>query len=155
MIVVYRPATAFFVELPRVRSAMHWSESDRHVDLFYFVVIFASLMLPLHWLMMAQFAWWNSPEYFRRYGVIIRRMEALDACTEVIGHYRGAPVYRSVAFKRMEYEFARVVSPRYQARIDENELYLDPGLLYVFSRVSPVHTLHARGASNGLRLILP
>jgi len=133
---------------------MHWSESDRHVDLFYFVVLLAGLMLPLHWLMMAQFARWNSPEYFRRYGVIIRRMEVLDACTEVIGHYRGMPIYGSVAFKGMEYEFAKVVSLRYPARIDENELYLDPGLLYVFSRVSPVYALHARGASNGSRLIL-
>ena len=134
---------------------MHWSESDRHVELFYFVVIFAGLMLPLHWLMMAQFAKWNSPEYFRCYGVIIRRVEALDACTGVIGHYRGTSIYGSVAFKGMEYEFAGVVSPRYPARIDENELYIDPGLLYIFARVLPVHTLHARGASDGSRLISP
>ena len=48
MIVVYRPATAFFIELPRVRSTMYRSESDRHVDLFYFVVLLAVLSLPLH-----------------------------------------------------------------------------------------------------------
>jgi hypothetical protein len=132
---------------------MHRSESDRHVDLFCFLALLAGLALPLHWAVMAQFARWNSPEYFRRYGVIILRMEALDGCTEITGRYCGAPIYRSVAFKGMEYEFARVVSPRYRERIDENELYLDPGLLYVFSRFSPAHAVQARCATAGSRLI--
>jgi hypothetical protein len=66
--------------------------------------------------------------------VIIRRPEALDARSEVIGNYLGAAIHRSVQFKGMQYEFAGVVPPRYQKRIDENELYLDPGLLYVITR---------------------
>jgi hypothetical protein len=123
------------------------------VDLLCFVTILAGLALPIHWAVMAQFAWWTSPAYFRRYGVIILRPEALDRCTEVIGHYCGAPIHWAVEFKGMEYEFAGVVSPRYQARIDENELYLDPGLLYVFCRFSPVHVIHARRTSDGSRLI--
>ena len=36
----------------------------------------------------------------------------------------------------MEYAYAGVVSPCYRERIDENELYLDPGLLYRFNRAS-------------------
>jgi len=45
------------------------------------------------------------------------------------------------------------LSARYQARIDENELYLDLGLLYVFRRFSPAHAIHARRTSDGSRLI--
>jgi hypothetical protein len=122
------------------------------VDLIFFLVILASLALPFHWAVMAQFARWASPEYFRRYGVIILRMEALDGRTEVIGRHRGAPIYRSVAFKGMEYEFARIVSPRYRTRIDENELYLDPGLLYVFARVSLAHAARAHCPTDSSRL---
>jgi hypothetical protein len=36
-----------------------------------------------------------------------------------------------VTFKGMVYEFAGVVPPQYQKRIDQNELYIEPGLLYV------------------------
>ena len=102
------------------------------VDLLCFIALLAGLTLPFHWAVMAQLARCESPEYFRRYGVIILRMEALDARTGAIGRYRGAPIHGAVRFKGMEYEFARVVPQRYQARIRENELYLDPGLLYVF-----------------------
>ena len=107
------------------------------MDLFGFVVLLLCLTLPLHWAVRAQFAKWKSPEYFRRHGVIILRAEVLDRCAEVIGHYSGAPIYGAVEFKGMEYAYAGVVSPCYRARIDENELYLDPGLLYRFNRVSP------------------
>ena len=59
------------------------------------------------------------------------RQEALDAIGDVIGRYRDAPIYGSLAFKGMRYEFAGVVPPTYPRRIDENELYLEPGLLYL------------------------
>jgi hypothetical protein len=80
---------------------------------------------------MLQLAHYESPEYFRRYGVIVKRPEALDAAAEVVGWYCDAPIHRSVTFKGMVYEFAGVVPPRYQRRIDANELYIEPGLLYV------------------------
>jgi hypothetical protein len=123
------------------------------VDLLCFLALLAGLTLPLHWVVTAQFAWWASPEYFRRYGVIILRTEALDSRTEVIGHYRGAGIHRTVAFKGMEYEFDAVVSPGYRARIGENELYLDPGLLYVFDRHSPAPAMHSRCTRNGSGLM--
>ena len=113
------------------------------MDLFYFIVLLVGLTLPFHWAVMAQLARSESPEYFRRYGVIIRRTEALEARTEVIGHYRGTPIHRSVTFKGMEYEFAGVVPPRYQSRIGENELYLDPGLRYVFCAEGGGYSPHA------------
>ena len=53
------------------------------------------------------------------------------AASEVIGSYLGAEIRATVTFKGMRYEFAGVVSPAHQAEINANELYLDPGLLYV------------------------
>ena len=41
------------------------------------------------------------------------------------------PIFASVVFKGMLYEFSGVVSARYPAQIRANELYLEPGLLYV------------------------
>jgi hypothetical protein len=103
-------------------------------DLLEIAVLVTALVLPLRWAVSSELARWESPEYFRRFGVIVRRPEALDGHSEAIGRYADAPIYRSVSFKGMEYEFAGVVPPRYCRRIDENELYIEPGLLYLFRR---------------------
>ena len=95
------------------------------------VLIMLAIALPLHWAVMHQLERCESAEYFRRYGVIVKHPAALDAAAEVVGSYCGAAIHRSVTFKGMVYEFAGVVPPRYQRRIDENELYIEPGLLYV------------------------
>jgi hypothetical protein len=95
------------------------------------VVILLALLLPLHWAVIRELGFWESPEYFRRFGVIVRRAEALDEMAEVIGSYRGAVIYRTVTFKGMAYEFSGVVPTGYEKRVDENELYIEPGLLYV------------------------
>jgi hypothetical protein len=95
------------------------------------VLIMLAIALPLLWAVLHELERYESPEYFRRYGVIVKHEKALDDATEVIGRYCGAAIYRSVTFKGMVYEFAGVVPPRYQKRIDENELYIEPGLLYV------------------------
>jgi hypothetical protein len=98
------------------------------------VVIMLAIALPLHWAVLYQLERWESPDYFRRYGVVIRHPDGLDAAAEAIGSYCGAVVHRTVTFKGMVYEFAGVVPPRYQRRIDANELYIEPGLLYVTGR---------------------
>lgn len=103
------------------------------MDAFYCIVIVLALFLPLHWLVVTQLERWERPEYFRRNGVVIKHLEALDTPPIVVGRYLDAPIYGSLSFKGMVYEFAGVVSDHYQRRIDENELYLEPGLLYVTS----------------------
>ena len=111
-------------------------------------LLVVALVLPFHWAVVLGLARWESPEYFRRFGVIIRRPEALEACAEVIGQYQDAPIHRTVTFKGMDYEFAGIVAPRYQARIDENELYLDPGLLYLFRQANSAAFRGARPAGS-------
>lgn len=99
--------------------------------LLHLVLIVAALALAFYWAVWFALAYWESPEYFRRFGVIVLRPEGLDGHGEQIGRYGEAPIYRSVRFKDMDYEFAGVVPPRYVRQIDENELYIEPGLLYV------------------------
>jgi hypothetical protein len=101
------------------------------MEIFYCVLILLALVLPLHWAVMLQLAAWESPGYFRRFGVIVRRPEAIEGAGEPIGTYDGAPIRRWVRFKGMRYEFSGIVAPRYQRRIAANELYLEPGLLYL------------------------
>ena len=95
------------------------------------VLIMLAIALPLHWAVMHELERWESPEYFRRYGVIVKRQEALDAAAEVVGSYHGAAIHRTVTFKGMVYGFAGVAPKRYRKRIGENERYIEPGLLYV------------------------
>lgn len=98
------------------------------------VLLVAALTLAFYGAVMFALRWWGRPESFGHFGVIILRPEGLDGHTEEIGRYGGAPIYRSVSFKGMQYEFAGIVPPRYRQRIDENELYLEPGLLYLLPR---------------------
>lgn len=103
------------------------------MDALYCIAITLALVLPLRWAVMREVERWESPEHFRRSGVIIKRMDALDIQGEAIGRYLDTPIPGSLGFKGMVYEFAGVVPANYQRRIDANELYLEPGLLYVTS----------------------
>jgi hypothetical protein len=73
----------------------------------------------------------HDPSYLLRYGVIVRRFEALDNVAEIIGRYRDSNIYRYVTFKGMRYDFERVVPiPRF-FQIGPNELFVEPGIVYV------------------------
>ena len=71
---------------------------------------------------------------------------------DVIGRYRDAPIYGSLAFKGMRYEFAGVVPPTYPRRIDENELYLEPGLTISPRRNPPEKPPRRRGSVPSARV---
>jgi hypothetical protein len=126
---------------------------DWRTDEFLAIAAILVLLAPLHFRVTYLLNHLDSPDYLCEAGVIILRQEALDSCAEIIGTCSGAAICRAVTFKGMEYEFARVVSPRYKARIDENEQYLDPGLLYLFCRFMPTHAIQECRTSNGSRLI--
>jgi hypothetical protein len=94
------------------------------VDGIIAIALVAILLAPLHFLVLYELDRLDSPAYLRKVGVIILRMDALDACAEVIGTYKTKAIYRSVTFKGMVYDFDRVVPPGYQQRIIHDELYL-------------------------------
>ena len=101
------------------------------------VLIAAALALAFCWAVSFALARWDSPECARRLGTVIVRPEGLDGHGEVIGRYGEAPIYRSVRFKALDYEFAGVVPPRCVRPPDENELCVEPGLLYVLAGAPP------------------
>jgi hypothetical protein len=107
------------------------------MDLRDLIPLVAALTLAFYGAVMFALSWWESPESLGLPGVIVLRPEGLDGHTEEIGRFGDAPIYRSVTFRGMEYEFAGIVPPRCQRRIDENELYLDPGLLYMLRSPRP------------------
>jgi hypothetical protein len=101
------------------------------MEALIFIVLVLALTLPLRLLAIRLIDHADSPEYFRRHGVIVKRFEALDDIGEVVGQYHGRPIYGSLGFKGMHYEFAGVVPPDYRQRVKHCQLYLEPGLLYL------------------------
>jgi hypothetical protein len=86
---------------------------------------------PAIWLLRRHLRLLHDPSYLLRYGVIVRRFEALDNVAEIIGRYRDSNIYRYVTFKGMRYDFERVVPiPRF-FQIGPNELFVEPGIVYV------------------------
>ena len=107
------------------------------MNLLEAVLVVAALALAFCGAVSFALAWWDSPECLGGLGVVTLRPERLDGHGELIGRYGAAPIYRSGRFKDMEYEFAGLVPPRCVRPIDENELYIEPGLLYVLAGARP------------------
>lgn len=99
-------------------------------DIALILTCMLTVLAPLHWLVQREISLLDDPRHLRAVGVVILRDEAIEAYGDVIGRYAGAPIYGSVTFMGMRYEYDCVVSGDYAARIGENELYLAPGLLY-------------------------
>lgn len=98
------------------------------LKLFFYMLC---ILLPLHMLMTYQFHRWQKEQTVRRHGVVIDRFEALDGASEVIGSYWGAEIHRTVTFQGQRYEFSGVAPSGDPRALRRDELYLDPGLLYV------------------------
>lgn len=98
------------------------------------VALTFALVAPLHWVILRSFDRLDSAAYLRESGVVILDQRALDMCGDIIGSFSGAPIYGWLVFKGMVYEFNRPVRPAYRKRIGRDELYLDPGLLYLVAQ---------------------
>jgi len=66
----------------------------------------------------------------RRHGIVIVRERALEAHSAPIGNYLGHEIWRTVTFRGLTYDFARVESPKRREKLAPGELFLDPGLVY-------------------------
>jgi len=89
------------------------------------------VLVPLHMLMAIEFHRWQRAVASRRRGVVVHRFDALDDASEVIGNYGGVEIHRTVTFQGVQYEFFGVAPSGDGGRLRRDELYLDPGLLYV------------------------
>ncbi|MBI2313072.1 MAG: hypothetical protein HYU77_11285 [Betaproteobacteria bacterium] len=73
----------------------------------------------------------GDPLYLKEVGVIIKKLDCLDAVADVIGRYGGVEIYRYVIFKGMRYSYDRIVPASYRNFIGAKELFLEPGVVYV------------------------
>jgi len=89
------------------------------------------VLVPLHMLMAHEYYRWQRELSARRHGVIVHRFDALDEASEVIGLYSGVGIHRTVTFQGVQYEYFGVAPAGWQGKLRRDELYLDPGLLYV------------------------
>ncbi|WP_148415447.1 hypothetical protein [Noviherbaspirillum massiliense] len=53
-----------------------------------------------------------------------------ESVTERIGSYKGAAIYRFAKFDGRCYEFDRACPEEYRATVRDDELYVEPGLVY-------------------------
>jgi hypothetical protein len=113
---------------PQARIGIYIDNVEVILKLVFYILC---ILLPLHMLLMREFDRWMHAENIRREGVIVRRFDALDDASEVIGSYRGANIHRTVTFHGMRYEFSGVFPPGRHGALHRDELYLDPGLLYI------------------------
>lgn len=86
--------------------------------------------MPFHLLLQRAVARLMDPLYLRTQGIVICS-EAVVEPGEVVGSYRGKPIYGSLVFMGMHYRFDRVTLPALRERTQAGELYLEPGLIYV------------------------
>ena len=101
------------------------------MDGFIAIASILILLLPLHLKLKELLGRLGTPAYLREVGVIILHPQALDSCGDIIGRYADASIYGTVTFKGMVYEFDRITDPGYKYYICRDELYLDPGLIYI------------------------
>lgn len=94
-------------------------------------VCFGVGFLPVVWVLRKELSLLSDPANLRRYGVIVRRFDALDSVAETIGRYRDSDIYQYVTFKGMRYDFERIVLLPRLFNVGPNELYIEPGVLYV------------------------
>lgn len=93
--------------------------------------------LPFHLLVHWELARMRRSLQSREPGVVIRREEVLEDHSGPIGRLGGRAIYGSVTFKGRVYRFDRVAEPWYRARVRPQEIFLEPGLVYVPDRPDP------------------
>lgn len=104
---------------------------DGIFNIFCTLLVIAAAVLPVYFVQRIELSHRTSPLYWKRAGVVIKKLTALDSVADIIGRYDGGDIYRYVVFKGISYYYDRVVSPNYKYRLGQNELYMEPGVLYV------------------------
>ncbi len=119
-------------------------------SLFFLILIV--FWIPI-WLVRRELAFRRSPAYWRRFGAVVLRPQALEGCDEPIGTYLGSPIFRRVRFHGCDYEFDRVAPSEARDLIDGGELFLEPGLVYRLriDRALDVRSAICDPLSNGFR----
>ncbi|MBL8385661.1 MAG: hypothetical protein JNM90_21430 [Burkholderiales bacterium] len=91
----------------------------------------ALLVAPLHFAVLSYLARLDDGRWLRETGVVILDERALESQGEVIGSYAGTPIRTAVRFKGVEYRYEGIAPSRHKERMGPDELFLEPGLLYL------------------------
>lgn len=103
------------------------------MDVFQAVVLIVAIGLPFHLVARRELARMCDRRRIAASGLVAER-EALEARSDVIGHYDGGDIYAWVQFLGMRYHFDRIVPGSYREEVRSKELFLEPGLVY---RIEP------------------
>ena len=106
-------------------------ESTGFSDLVLVLLIIAALVRPLINSLSNELSEAQAPDFYKRYGVIVKTLNALDEMAEVVGRYMDRDIYRFVTFKGHRYEFACIAPSAWKRHIGKNLLFLEPGIVYV------------------------
>lgn len=112
------------------RNEVHF---PRIPDMDFILLVFLSAILiaPLHLAIEWEITRVVAAEDDRVRRIVRAPIENCDALGPVIGTWNGTTIYGTVTYMGMLYEYDRLAPPRYDRVLQQNELFLDPGLVYV------------------------
>ena len=99
------------------------------MDVFQAVVLIVAIGLPFHLVARRELARMCDRRRIAASG-LVAECEALEARSDVIGHYDGRDIYAWVQFLGMRFYFDRIVPGSYREEVRSKELFLEPGLVY-------------------------
>lgn len=101
------------------------------MDTIFFILLAAILIAPLHLAIEWEITRTVAAEDDRVSRVVREPDASCEDLGPIIGFFNGRTIYGSVTYRGMVYEFDRLAPPRYDRVLARNELFLDPGLVYV------------------------
>ena len=105
--------------------------SDLLVTAFWSLAVIAAGVVPFYLATQLDLKNRLDPDRLKQAGIVVKSLEALDAVSEIAGQYSGQQIYRYVVFLGSQYDFDRIVPIRYKRFLKKNELYMEPGILYI------------------------
>ena len=95
-------------------------------------IVLAILALPPLVLVLRQLRRLEDPVYLRRRPVVVECHGVLEERSAPIGEYLGQPIAGAVVFRGLRYRFDHVLDRRNLARMGPGQLFVEPGLVYIF-----------------------
>lgn len=125
------PSCPKYLPIGRVLMQIGMWIAQTMLEAFVALVMVIASLLPACCMLIMQVGLRHDRAILRGLGVVLRSPEALDHVENEIGRYREAPIYRAVSFHGMRYEFDRIAPENYRNRVGSDELFFDPGIVYV------------------------
>lgn len=103
------------------------------MDLLLFIGLTVLLIAPFHLAIQYHLARSVEADYLRQQGLAFPSVAAFDSVGPAIGTYSGSAIHASITFMGLDYTYDRIAPAKYRHRVKPNELFLQPGLVYVIT----------------------